>query len=214
MKIEHFLSRVKNRARHLVSPVVRLFARAHFSPNVLTTLSLILIAIAAIEFGRGSLRIAGIWYLFGGLFDVFDGALARASNRVTKFGALFDSTLDRYSELLVFLGIGYYFMGSPQFHEQFQLLIFVVIFIALSGSFMVSYVRARAEGLDYECSVGLLQRPERVVLLGVSALISELVLIAVLFLIAIFANVTAIQRIYFIWKQENSEKYDTFRADV
>ena len=214
MKIEHFLSRVKKQLQGLVQPLVQLFARAHFSPNVLTTLSLVLVAISAVEFGRGSLRIAGVWYLLGGLFDVFDGAVARASNRVTKFGALFDSTLDRYSELLVFLGLGFYFIGTNSFHAKFQLLMFVVIFAALSGSFMVSYVRARAEGLDYDCRVGLLQRPERLVLVGVSALISEYVLIAALFLIAIFAHFTAIQRMYFIWKREHSEKFDTYHADV
>lgn len=145
---------------------------------------------------------------------MFDGAVARASNRVTKFGALFDSTLDRYSEFFVFLAIGYYFSSTHHYNTAFQLLMLVVVFVALSGSFMVSYVRARAEGLDYECRIGLLQRPERVVIVGLSALISQPVFIAGLFLVAIFSHYTAIQRIFFVWKQENSGKYDPYQADV
>jgi phosphatidylglycerophosphate synthase len=158
----------------VINPFVRLLIRAGLTPNAVTTIGMTLnvgvavVFIAGAEAGhRGDLRFVG-WggalILFAGLFDMLDGQVARLGNMKTTFGALYDSVLDRYSELFTFLGICYYLVA----HHYFLSSLFA--FVALVGSMMVSYTRARAEGLGIECKGGLMQRPERVVLLGVSAL--------------------------------------------
>ena len=158
----------------VINPVVRFFIKAGLTPNAVTIVGLLLnIGVAIIfiegaeEGNRGDLRYvgwAGALVLFAGLFDMLDGQVARLGNMGTTFGALFDSVLDRYSELILFLGICYYLVGHHYFFSS------LFAFIALMGSMMVSYVRARAEGLGIECKGGLMQRPERVVTIGVSAL--------------------------------------------
>ncbi len=158
----------------VINPFVRLLIKVGFTPNSVTLTGLLLnIGVAVVfiaggeEGNRGDLRYVG-WggalILFAGLFDMLDGQVARLGNMKSEYGALFDSVLDRYSELFTFLGICYYLVA----HHYFLSSLFA--FIALIGSMMVSYTRARAEGLGIECKGGLMQRPERVVLLGVSAL--------------------------------------------
>ena len=158
----------------VVNPFVRLLIKVGFTPNAVTLTGLLLnigvavVFIAGAEEGhRGDLRYVG-WggalILFAGLFDMLDGQVARLGNMKSEYGALFDSVLDRYSELFTFLGICYYLVA----HHYFLSSLFA--FVALIGSMMVSYTRARAEGLGIECKGGLMQRPERVVLLGASAL--------------------------------------------
>ncbi|WP_046244161.1 DUF4833 domain-containing protein [Hymenobacter terrenus] len=158
----------------VINPFVRLLIKVGFTPNGVTLTGLLLnIGVAALfivggeDGNRGDLRYVG-WggalILFAGLFDMLDGQVARLGNMKSDYGALFDSVLDRYSELFTFLGICYYLVA----HHYFLSSLFA--FIALIGSMMVSYTRARAEGLGIECKGGLMQRPERVVLLGVSAL--------------------------------------------
>ncbi|SHH66420.1 CDP-diacylglycerol--glycerol-3-phosphate 3-phosphatidyltransferase [Chryseolinea serpens] len=158
----------------VINPFVKFLVRIGFTPNAVTTVGLILnvgvavIFVAGAEEGnRGDLRYvgwAGALTLFAGLFDMLDGQVARLGNMSSTFGALYDSVLDRYSELIMFLGICYYLIG----HHYFLSSLFA--FIALIGSMMVSYIRARAEGLGVEVKGGLMQRPERVVTIGVSAL--------------------------------------------
>ncbi len=158
----------------VINPFVRVLIKLGFTPNAVTLTGLLLnIGVAVIfivggeEGNRGDLRYVG-WggalILFAGLFDMLDGQVARLGNMKSEYGALFDSVLDRYSELFTFLGICYYLVAHH------YLLGSLFAFIALIGSMMVSYTRARAEGLGVECKGGLMQRPERVVLLGVSAL--------------------------------------------
>lgn len=158
----------------IINPFVRLLIKIGFTPNAVTLTGLLLnIGVAVIfivggeEGNRGDLRYVG-WggalILFAGLFDMLDGQVARLGNMKSDYGALFDSVLDRYSELFTFLGICYYLVAHH------YLLGSLFAFIALIGSMMVSYTRARAEGLGIECKGGLMQRPERVVLMGVSAL--------------------------------------------
>lgn len=130
--------------------------------------------------------------LLSGIFDIMDGKVARGTDRVTRFGSLYESTLDLYAEIFVFLGIAYYFINQDMFLSSIASCIF------LGGSLMVSYVRARAEGLGFSCKVGIIPRSERIVTLGVSSLIHEYILITGLFFMAIVANITAIQRIYHI----------------
>ncbi len=158
----------------VINPLVRLLIRMGLTPNMVTTIGLVLnigvaiIFISGAEEGRrGDLRYVG-WagglILFAGLFDMLDGQVARLGNMSSQFGALYDSVLDRYSELILFLGICYYLVS----HHYFLSSLFA--FIGLIGSMMVSYTRARAEGLGIECKDGLMQRPERVIIIGVSAL--------------------------------------------
>ena len=158
----------------VINPFVKLLIKIGFTPNAVTLVGLLLNVGVAVLFiaggeegNRGDLRYVG-WggalILFAGLFDMLDGQVARLGNMKSEYGALFDSVLDRYSELFTFLGICYYLVA----HHYFLSSLFA--FIALIGSMMVSYTRARAEGLGIECKGGLMQRPERVVLLGVSAL--------------------------------------------
>ena len=158
----------------VINPVVKLLIRAGLTPNMITTIGLLLnigvaiIFISGAEEGRrGDLSYvgwAGALILFAGLFDMLDGQVARLGNMSSQFGALYDSVLDRYSELILFLGICYYLVS----HHYFLSSLFA--FIGLIGSMMVSYTRARAEGLGIECKDRLMQRPERVIIVGVSAL--------------------------------------------
>lgn len=158
----------------VINPFVKFLIKLGFTPNTVTTTGLILnIGVAVIfiigaeEGNRGDLSYvgwAGALILFAGLFDMLDGQVARLGKMSSTFGALYDSVLDRYSELVMFLGICYYLVA----HHYFLSSLFA--FIALIGSMMVSYTRARAEGLGIECKGGLMQRPERVVLVGVSAI--------------------------------------------
>jgi len=158
----------------VINPLVKVLIRMGLTPNMVTTIGLILnigvaiIFISGAEEGRrGDLSYVG-WagglILFAGLFDMLDGQVARLGNMSSPFGALYDSVLDRYSELILFLGICYYLVS----HHYFMSSLFA--FIGLIGSMMVSYTRARAEGLGIECKDGLMQRPERVIIIGVSAL--------------------------------------------
>lgn len=167
VKLQHGIYRV-------IDPFVKMLIKIGFTPNSVTTTGFILnIGVAFIfvlggeEGNRGDLRYvgwAGALILFAGLFDMLDGQVARLGNMSSTFGAMYDSVLDRYSELFMFLGICYYLVAHH------YLLSSLFAFIALIGSMMVSYTRARAEGLGIECKGGLMQRPERVVLIGVSAL--------------------------------------------
>ncbi|MGZ3752289.1 MAG: CDP-alcohol phosphatidyltransferase family protein [Mucilaginibacter sp.] len=159
----------------VIDPVVRVLIKLGLTPNAVTTIGFILnigvaviFVIGAEEGNRGDLTYVG-WagglILFAGLFDMLDGQVARLGNMKSTFGALYDSVLDRYSELIMFLGICYYLVA----HHYFLSSIFA--FIALIGSMMVSYVRARAEGLGVEIKGGLMQRPERVVTIGLFAML-------------------------------------------
>jgi CDP-diacylglycerol--glycerol-3-phosphate 3-phosphatidyltransferase len=158
----------------IIDPLVRRLIKMGLTPNMVTTIGLVLnIGVAVIfiagaeEGGRADLRFvgwAGALVLFAGLFDMLDGQVARLGNMTSTFGALFDSVLDRYSESVMFLGICYYLVA----HHYFMSSLFA--FIALIGSMMVSYTRARSEGLGIQNKGGMMQRPERVVLVGVSAI--------------------------------------------
>lgn len=158
----------------VINPFVRLLIKLGLTPNAVTTIGLMLNIGVAVIFilgaekgNRGDLQFvgwAGALVLFAGVFDMLDGQVARIGNMKSTFGAMYDSVLDRYSELILFLGICYYLIS----HHYFLSSLFA--FIAMIGSMMVSYTRARAEGLGVECKGGVMQRPERVVLIGVSAI--------------------------------------------
>lgn len=158
----------------IINPFVKGLIKIGFTPNLVTIIGLLLnIGVAIIfilgaeEGNRGDLSYvgwAGALILFAGLFDMLDGQVARLGNMSSTFGALFDSVLDRYSELFMFLGICYYLIAHHYFFSS------LFAFIAMMGSMMVSYTRARSEGLGIENKGGVMQRPERVVLTGISAM--------------------------------------------
>lgn len=161
----------------IINPFIKLLLKAGITPNAVTTIGFLINIGATVVFIAGGgeprtdLRYVG-WggaiILFGGLFDMIDGRLARVGKMESKFGALYDSVLDRYSELVMFLGICYYLVAQSYFLSS------LFAFIAMIGSIMVSYVRARAEGLGIECKGGLMQRPERILLIGISAVLCGL----------------------------------------
>jgi phosphatidylglycerophosphate synthase len=176
MQVISFRDRLQLTIYKVINPFVKGLIKIGLTPNAVTTIGLILnIGVAVIfVFGaeksnRGDLSFVG-WggalVLFAGLFDMLDGQVARLGNMSSKFGAMYDSVLDRYSEMILFLGICYYLVS----HHYFLSSLFA--FIALIGSMMVSYTRARAEGLGVQCKGGLMQRPERVVTIGITALAS------------------------------------------
>ncbi len=159
---------------NILNPLIQLFAKLGITPNMITTFGLILNIVAAIIFIIGAemddrtnmtyVGWGGFTILIAGLFDMMDGRLARIGNMQTSFGAFYDSVIDRYSELIMFLGICYFLIAQHYFLSS------LFAFIALIGSMMVSYTRSRAEGLGIDCSVGMMQRPARVVIIGASAM--------------------------------------------
>lgn len=192
----------------VINPLMRLFLRIGITPNVVTAAGLMLnvfatvlfIGAAVADWGLAAVGWGGFVILFAGLFDMMDGRLARMGGLTSAFGALWDSSLDRYSELLTLFGIAVFFLLTGWVWSG------IVTFLALVGSIMVSYVRARAEGLGVECKVGVMQRPERVVAAGVGALLSgiaasEWPLVVAMALIALLANITAFWRIAHCYKQ-------------
>jgi CDP-diacylglycerol--glycerol-3-phosphate 3-phosphatidyltransferase len=178
-----------------LSPLITLVSKSNVSPNSLSAVGVIVTSIGAAVLFTGYIRLAGVLILLGGLCDTIDGLIARSTGKASRFGALLDSSLDRYSEFILFLGIGAYFAVLKDFSTT------ISAFIALCGSFMVSYVRARAESLGFEVKVGIMQRPERIVLIGMSALAHIAIFKFAIWLIALLANLTAIQRLRQAYKQ-------------
>ncbi len=172
---EKFWEQIKKGAYKLLDPVLNLIVKTGITPNGITIIGFLITIISAViliigaETGtRGDTRYItwfGIILLTAGIFDMLDGQLARKTNRMTKFGALFDSVIDRYSEMIMFFGIAYYLVSNHYFLSG------IFAFVAMIGSIMVSYVRARAEGLGVDCKVGLMQRPERILTIGISAIL-------------------------------------------
>ncbi len=177
--------------RQIIDPIVAVIARTGVSPNHLTVLGFLGNVGAAVLAARGEFLAAGLVVLAASALDLLDGALARATGRASAFGAVLDSVLDRLSEAAVLGGLTFYFAGRGQREE------IVLCFAALAGSIMVSYVKARAEAHGIELREGVFTRAERVLLLGGGLIISQ-VRIA-LWILAIMANVTALQRLYLVW---------------
>ncbi|HEX7736022.1 MAG TPA: CDP-alcohol phosphatidyltransferase family protein [Ktedonobacteraceae bacterium] len=174
---------------------------------MVTFVGLLLSIVTALVIASGSVIAGGALVLFAGIFDMFDGAMARVRNAATTFGAFLDSTLDRYSESIILGGLLFYALQRPTLHEASwpwaneQQWMIILIFVAAIGSLMVSYAKARAEGLGLECKTGLLARPERVVILALGLLLSNFGLtIWALVLLAVLSHVTAIERIVHVWR--------------
>ena len=183
----------------LINPLSRVLARARVHPHVLTVTGFVLALVAANFFRIDRFFWAGIFIILAGTCDVLDGRLARDTGKGSTYGALFDSTIDRYTEIALFLGLAWYFSYSR--------ITTLIILLAMAGSLLVSYTRARSEGLGRECHVGIMQRQHRITLLVAGAILgaipgtSHAAMIVVLWAIAILANVTAVQRVAYIRKQ-------------
>lgn len=198
------LTQVRKSAYYLTEPAVRLLARTHITPTTLTWLGFSITLGAAALIATGHLFIAGFVVIVAGFFDMLDGALARHTNQVTRFGAVLDSVLDRLSDAVPLLGILVFYLF---FRDQSTVEILLVC-LALIGSPLVSYIRARAEALGLECQVGLFTRAERVIVLAVGLLLSQFVdyaLIIALAVIAVFSFITAGQRLIYVRQQTKTK---------
>lgn len=188
----------KTAGRWITEPLQTILAKSRLKPNALTWLALATSVIAAGTIATNHLLISGFLVLLSGLFDILDGALARLTNQTTRFGALLDSTFDRISDAIVLLGLLVLYVSSEGFIE------IVLIFLALVSALLTSYVRARAEGLGINCSVGLFTRTERVIILALGLLLNPLckfsILIALVILI-VLGFVTVGQRLVYVWQQ-------------
>ena len=184
-------------SNYVTQPAVKLLARTGVTPNTITWLGFLITVGAAALVVTGNLFAAGFVVLFAGIFDMLDGALARTTNRVTRFGAVLDSTLDRLSEAVLLLSILVIYTRGQQVAES------LLVGIALFGSLMVSYIRARVEALGIECNVGLFTRPERVVILALGLLLSQFdfALVIALAIITFFSFFTVGQRLIYAWRQ-------------
>src|ERR1035438_1175469 len=189
MTITHAIGYGSNK---IIRLIVRALALSKINPNVLTFLGLVINMVAAAFLAVGSFRIAGFVIIFAGLFDMVDGRVARETNQVTRFGAFFDSVLDRYSDLALLIGLLVYY-GTIN-RSSYVVLTAVV----MTASVLISYTRSRAENIIPTCKVGFLERPERVVLLIIGALFDRMA--PVLWVIAVLGNLTVIHRMIFTYQ--------------
>ena len=184
----------------LLDPLEKALVSLKIHPHVITGAVLLVSVLTAYLFIQGEFLLAGFMVILTGVCDILDGKLARATGQVSKYGALIDSTIDRYSEVIIFLGIATYFRSESSY-------VHALIILAIAGSFLVSYTRARAEGLGIDCRIGIMQRPERMVFLAAGGILGAIphtrhfMMIFFLWVIAILANVTVIQRIMYIRNQ-------------
>jgi CDP-diacylglycerol--glycerol-3-phosphate 3-phosphatidyltransferase len=179
--------------RYLTQPAARLVARTSITPDAITWFGFFLIVGAAVLIAGGHLLIAGFLVLAAGFFDILDGALARYTNRTTRFGAILDSTLDRLSEAVLLFGILVLYAGrqSPA--------VVLLVFAALLASLLVSYIRARAEALGIECQVGLFTRAERVIVMALGLFLNQVA--AALVIVAALSFITVGQRLVHVWRE-------------
>jgi CDP-diacylglycerol--glycerol-3-phosphate 3-phosphatidyltransferase len=204
-----FTTRFEAWVRRHAEALMTALGRTPLTPNQVTVVGLGLTFVAAALAAFGHLRWAGFVLIFAGTCDILDGALARSTKTSYPYGAFLDSTLDRYSEGAVYLGLTAYFVTiDPPLQEW----LILATLSALAGSFLVSYVRARAQSLGFVCKSGLFQRPERVVLTVIGLLFGTAfggwILYSVVFLLAIVTNITALQRIREVWLQGRAQRLE------
>jgi CDP-diacylglycerol--glycerol-3-phosphate 3-phosphatidyltransferase len=193
----------RNLAYRITSPIVGILSKSGITPNALTLTNLALNIVAAYVIATGHFLLGGVLILGSGLFDLLDGALARFSKQTTKFGAVLDSTVDRISEAATLCGLLIWYV--PQEGATLEI---VLVLAVLIGSFLVSYIRARAEGLGWQCQIGLFTRAERVIVLAIGLLLSRVFIHSVfvaLCVLAVFVFITVVQRLIYVWKQEKTK---------
>ena len=192
-------------ADYVERPVARLLARLGLTPNLVTLIGLAIAGAGAYLIATGHWWGGGLIVLFAGAFDMFDGALARATGKASDFGALLDSTIDRVSEAVVLLGLLAFYLSSNDDLGS------ILVYVALVGSIMVSYMRARSEGLGIDCKVGVMTRPERVVAIGTALIVGHwlpITMLVVLGAIGALTTVTAVHRLVHTSRMINSEDWD------
>jgi len=190
-------------AYRVIEPVTQWLIRRGVHPNAITIAGFVVTVAGALAYSRDHVRTAGLLVLLGGLCDVIDGRVARVSGLASKFGNFFDSMLDRISEIAMYVGL----MTLYNAHQLrfIDIWMIYVIALALGGSLMVSYTRAKAESLGFDCSVGLMQRGERILLLGLGSLVfgwswNGTVLTSVIVIVAALTGATAVQRIFWVYR--------------
>jgi CDP-diacylglycerol---glycerol-3-phosphate 3-phosphatidyltransferase len=186
-----------------VNPLVERLIRAGVRPNTITTIGTVLVLISAVVYATGHIRIGGLLLLLSGVADTLDGQVARGGAMVTRFGAFYDSTLDRVGDGATFIGIGAFLLTAPD--VAYRTPATIVCMVAILGSVLVSYARARAEGLGLDCKVGIAQRAERILGLGVASLVAgagprALLLEAIVALLAIASLITVVQRFVYVYQ--------------
>lgn len=189
--------RVKQRARVIMDPMVRFLLGTGIHPNVLSLIGFIVASVAGVAVGWGKHSFGGWLFVVSGPFDALDGALARAAGLETRFGAFLDSCLDRFSEAAVLFGLLYWCVHHD--HHALALLCFLTMF----GSVMVSYTRARAEGLNMSCKIGIFTRMERFVVMALMLITGQLAI--GLSILAFLTNITAFQRIFHVYRQSSGQ---------
>jgi len=194
--------------RATFEPVMAWMTRKRIHPNAVSTVGFLVTCASGYFFHQHRVSTAGFLILLGGLFDLFDGTVARRTGLASSFGAFYDSTLDRVSEIVVYLGMLSLYNDYRLELGDVGMIYWIVL--AMAGSLMISYTRARAEGLGIDCYVGVMQRPERVILIGLAALFfgettiagqQGLILKIVIIGLAILTNLTAIQRIWWVYRE-------------
>ncbi|MBK5098114.1 MAG: CDP-alcohol phosphatidyltransferase family protein [Gemmatimonadetes bacterium] len=198
----------ENGLRAVVEPIMAALTRWRVHPNTLSTIGFVITCSSGFFFHSHHVRTAGVLILLGGVFDLFDGTVARRTGLASPFGAFYDSTLDRLSEIAVYLGL-------LSLYNDYRLELgdvgtIYAIMLAMAGSLMISYTRSRAEALGIKCTVGLMQRAERVILIGFAALLfgedgNGIVLKVVIYVLAVLTNFTVIQRIWWVWRNTRPE---------
>ncbi|MCH2694562.1 MAG: CDP-alcohol phosphatidyltransferase family protein [Acidobacteriia bacterium] len=179
----------------ILDTLVKGISKLGVGPNLLTFFGFLITILSAFYLAQGNFFYAGIVIIFSGIFDMLDGRLARITNNVTRFGAFFDSVLDRYSDMILFLALMIYYIKNQQ-------MIYVLLSgIVMIGAIMTSYTRARAESLVPTCKVGFLERPERLVLLIIGTIFGRMA--AVLWVMAVLSNLTVVHRILHTWKESS-----------
>jgi len=184
------LSHYKASLTRLGDPVARALLRAHVRPNHLTLVGLGVSIVAAGALAQGRLRVGAVLLALAGLFDFFDGSLARLANSVSAFGAFLDSVADRYSDLVVLLGVVLHYHRAADTTGVF------LTMVALVGTIMTSYTKARAQSIGVACEIGLIERPERLIVLIAGATFA--LLTPAVIALAVLTNLTALQRILYM----------------
>jgi len=190
----------------MVDPVADVLVRWRVQPNTITVSSVVVLLGSGAAFGAGLPRLGAFWLLVSGLLDVLDGKVARRGGMATAFGAFFDSTLDRLGEAALFSGIAVYFVTTAG--QRWPILGLGVSLVSLAGAFLVSYARARAEGLGLECKVGIAQRPERIIGLGAPTLFFGAgphgwLLLVIMAIMAVASAITVVQRVVHVRRLTN-----------
>src|SRR6185436_6943133 len=191
------------------APIAELLHRFHIRPNTITTVGALLVVVSALAFAFGAIRWGGILLLLSGIVDTFDGQVARRGQLESKFGAFYDSTLDRVGDGATFIGIAVYLLRAPDVNWRIESV--TLCMIAVLSSLLVSYARARAEGLGIECKVGLVQRAERLLVITVPTILigagqHAVVLQAIVAFLAVMSTVTVIQRFVYVHRVTRGER--------